>query len=292
MAESSRLGSSPSRLRRHTTPTTSRPQPPQRAASQAPSDSDDSASLLEGGHDDETGFFIAQANDSQSSLGVTNLRDMSLGTDLARQRRVSPVSRLPPELLIAIFTKLSSTADLRNCMLVSYSWAMHCVGVLWHRPQCNVWKNVNNITTSLSQNPFFRYHEMVKRLNLATLHDKVNDGTIQPFQHCKRIERLTLTKCSNLTDSGLAGLLEGNKHLQALDVTDIVSLTDHTLHAVARNCPRLQGLNVTNCIKLTDESLVMVAAHCRQVKRVCIFNAEKIHLPKLTLCKAQIQQPF
>lgn len=257
-----------SRNRRHTSPTTTRPAPPPRAPSQAPSESDDSTSSPERALDDDTDFFMIQANDSQSSIGVTNLREMSMSIDLEQQRRQSPISRLPPELLISVFAKLSSTADLRSCMLVSYNWAIHCVGVLWYRPQCNVWKNLINVTTSLSKDPFFPYHEMVRRLNVAALHDKVNDGTIQPFMQCKRIERLTLTNCSKLTDSGVSGLVEGNRHLQALDVTDIRALTDHTMLTVGTHCPRLQGLNVTNCSRITDESLVAVAENCRQIKRV------------------------
>lgn len=289
---SRRCGASspPSRNRRHTTPTTSRPQPPSRISSHAPSDSDDSASSPERTLDDDTDFFMAQANDSQSSIGVTNLREMSMSIDLEQQHRQSPISRLPPELLISIFVKLGSTADLRSCMLVSYNWAVHCVGVLWHRPQCNVWKNLINVTASLSKDPFFPYHEMVRRLNLAALQDKVNDGTIQPFMQCKRIERLTLTNCSKLTDSGVAGLVEGNKHLQALDVTDIRSLTDHTLLTVATHCPRLQGLNVTNCSKITDESLVAVAENCRQIKRVskdlCLCDTTSADI-----VQAQTEQP-
>lgn len=293
MAQPYEADSSPSRDGRYTSPSTSRPHPPPRIPSQTPSEeSDDSASSPEQLLDDDTDFFMAQANDSQSSIGVTNLREMSMSIDLEQQRRVSPISRLPPELLISIFAKLSSTVDLRSCMLVSYNWAIHCVGVLWHRPQCNLWKNLINVTSSLSKNPFFPYHEMVRRLNLATLHDKVNDGTIQPFMQCKRIERLTLTNCSKLTDSGVSCLVEGNKHLQALDVTDIRSLTDHTLLTVSSHCPRLQGLNLTNCSKITDESLVAVAESCRQIKRV----SKHLHplLPfRLTLAKLKLNNlPF
>jgi F-box and leucine-rich repeat protein GRR1 len=294
MARPCGADSSPLRNRRHTSPAISRPHPPPRTPSQAPSESDDSASSPERTLDDDTDFFMAQANDSQSSIGVTNLREMSMSIDLEQQHRLSPISRLPPELLISIFAKLSSTADLRSCMLVSYNWATHCVGVLWHRPQCNDWKNVVNITSSLSKNPFFPYHEMVRRLNLATLHEKVNDGSIQPFMQCKRIERLTLTNCSKLTDSGVSGLVEGNKHLQALDVTDIRSLTDHTLLTVAGHCPRLQGLNLTNCSRITDESLVAVAENCRQIKRVSSYISLSTFLYLLTnVDPAQTQQsPF
>ena len=240
-----------------------------RSLSEAVSESDSSISSPENLADEDNDFFMVQANDSQSSLGVTNLREMSVSVDLEREHRISPISKLPPELLLAIFAKLATTTDLRNCMLVSYHWAAHCVGILWHRPLCNKLTNLLSVTSSLSSNAgFFPYHDLVRRLNLSALSDKVNDGTVQPFMHCKRIERLTLTNCSNLTDQGVSNLVDGNKHLQALDVTDLNSLTDHTLLTVASSCPRLQGLNVTNCTNITDESLVAVSEHCRQLKRV------------------------
>ena len=236
--------------------------------SEASSDSDDSVSSPERLIDDDTDFFMVQANDSQSSLGVTNLRDMSVSVDLERERRISPITRLPPELLLAIFAKLTSTADLINCMLVSYHWALHTVGILWHRPLCNKWSNLLSVVHSLSSTGFFPYHELVRRLNLSALSDKISDGSVQPFMHCKRVERLTLTGCSKLTDHGVSNLVFGNKHLQALDVTDLDALTDHTLFAIADNCPRLQGLNITNCHNITDESLAAVSEQCRQLKRV------------------------
>jgi hypothetical protein len=200
---------------------------------------------------------------------------------------------LPAELLISIFVKLNSTKDLRSCMLVSYHWAVNCVGILWHRPQCSKWDNLINVTTSLSKNPFFPYHQMIRRLNLATLQKRVSDGTIQPFIQCKRIERMTLTSCSGLTDQAVSSLVNGNTHLQALDVSDIRALTDQTLYTVAENCPRLQGLNVMNCSNITDESLVAVAQNCRQIKRVSLV-ATSAHLPcalPLIIALAEIKQP-
>jgi F-box and leucine-rich repeat protein GRR1 len=123
---------------------------------------------------------------------------------------------------------------------------------------------------------YFPYHDLVKRLNLSALSEKISDGTIIPFAMCKRIERLTLTNCSMLTDKGVSDLVDSNRHLQALDVSELKSLTDHTLFMVAKNCPRLQGLNITGCIKVTDDSLVAVAETCRQIKRVCGLCLEKL----------------
>lgn len=245
-----------------------------RLASEAPSESSASSSP-ENVPDDDTDFFMAQANDSQSSLGVATFRDMSVSQEDPEElrQRLSPIYRLPNELLMAVFSKLTSSQDLLNCMLVSHKWASHAVGILWHRPLCNTWKNFETVVTSIGaddeKNPaFFNYFDLVKRLNLSNLSDKVNDGSVGCFVKCKRVERLTLTNCTNLTDSGVSEMVRGSKQLQAMDVSELRYLTNHTLFAVAENCGRLQGLNITNCGRITDESLTAVSLKCKQLKRV------------------------
>jgi F-box and leucine-rich repeat protein GRR1 len=229
--------------------------------------------------DEETDHFMTLNNDSQSSLGaITIVHDDSTKADLEKAYRLTPISKLPPEILISIFVKLTTTADLKSCMLVSYHWALYAVGILWHRPLCNKWSNLFNVVTTLERRHrgYFHYCDMVKRLNLSALSDKISDGSVLPFMDCKGIERLTLTNCTKLTDYGVAGLVNGCKKLQALDVTDLRSLTDVTLSTVAQNCSKLQGLNITNCSNITDESLSQVADKCRQLKRLKLNRVNKI----------------
>ncbi|PYH43194.1 uncharacterized protein BP01DRAFT_417403 [Aspergillus saccharolyticus JOP 1030-1] len=217
-----------------------RSRPPARESSEAPSESSSSTSP-DRTADDDTDFFTAQANDSESSLGAINGRDSHAYYE--SDRALPPIGRLPPEILIAIFARLSSPADMMSCMLI--------------------------ISTTVSDpNSAFAYSHQIKRLNLSALSSDVSDGTVMSFAQCNRIERLTLTNCSKLSDKGVSDLVEGNRHLQALDVSDLRHLTDHTLYTVARNCPRLQGLNVTNCNKITDDSLIVVSRNCRQIKRL------------------------
>ena len=238
-----------------------------RCPSAAPSETSGSTSP-ERAADDDTDLFMAQANDSQSSIGVANFRDSRLSSELTEP--LPPIGRLPPEILIAIFSKLVAPSDMLNSMLVCRGWAANSVGILWHRPTCNTWANVRSVTTSLGKpDSLFNYADLIKRLNLSALSDDVSDGTILSFNQCKRIERLTLTSCKNLTDKGVSDLVEGNRHLQALDVSDLRHLTDHTLATVSRDCPRLQGLNITGCSKVTDDALLVVSQKCRQIKRVC-----------------------
>jgi F-box and leucine-rich repeat protein GRR1 len=238
--------------------------------------SDTSANPLE---DDDTDYFVVHPNDSQSSLGaITVVRDCDPDVDVEETHRLTPISKLPPEILISILAKLTTTADLKSSMLVSYYWAIYAAPILWHRPLCNKWTNLLNVVATLgkAERAYFQYHDMVKRLNLSAISDKINDGTVQPFMGCKGIERLTLTNCSKLTDFGVAGLVDSCRKLQALDVTDLDSLTDRTLQVVADNCSKLQGLNITNCSNVTDDSLVQIAEHCRQLKRLKLNGVFKI----------------
>ncbi|RAH73542.1 uncharacterized protein BO66DRAFT_408866 [Aspergillus aculeatinus CBS 121060] len=221
---------------------------PARFSSEAPSESSSSTSP-DRTADDDTDFFTAQANDSESSVGGVNGRDSHAYYD--SDRALPPIGRLPPEILIAIFAKLSSPADMMSCML--------------------------SISTTVGKpNSFFPYSDLIKRLNLSALSGDVSDGTVMTFAQCNRIERLTLTNCSKLSDTGVSDLVEGNRHLQALDVSDLGHLTDHTLYTVARNCPRLQGLNITNCTKVTDDSLLVVSRNCRQIKRLKLNGVAQV----------------
>ena len=245
------------------------PRPDVLEAATSTSASSSSSSPERAAYEDDTDFFTSQRNDSQSSIGVSSLREVVLSPDQEREHRISPISRLPPEILISIFTKLSSSMDLRTCMLVSKAWSRNSVDLLWHRPLCNTWENLQSVTKSIQKpDGYYSYNTLVKRLNLSNLNEQINDGSVYPFIMCKRIERLTLTGCVKLTDGGVSSLIHGSKSLLALDITGLDSITDHTLRAVSENCGRLQGLNITDCSKVTDESLVAVAERCHYLKRV------------------------
>ena len=219
--------------------------------------------------DDDGDFFLVQKNESESSFGILNSRDSSAPPRL-REREKYPIDWLPSELLISIFSKLSSPQDLYNCLRVSKTWSRCCIDLLWHRPLFTSWERLSNVAESLQkEDAYWPYADLIKRLNLSNLSQDINDGTLQPFTGCKRIERLTLTGCHNLTDRGIIALVEGSRTLLALDVTGISSITDVTIQALSRNCPRLQGLNITHCKNVTDESLVPLAASCKYLKRVC-----------------------
>lgn len=215
--------------------------------------------------DYEESDFYAGNNDSQSSIGVPTFQDMAVSEEL----KVSPANRLPAEVLIGIFSKLNSPQDLLNCMCVSKRWARNSVDLLWHRPACTNWRKHSSICKTLSlHNPYFEYREFIKRLNLASLAENVNDGSVLPLSVCKRVERLTLTSCKELTDHGLIRLITGSSHLLALDISSVSQVTEGTMFALALHCRRLQGLNISGCKKISNQSMIRVAESCKYIKRV------------------------
>jgi F-box and leucine-rich repeat protein GRR1 len=219
--------------------------------------------------DESTDFFMEQSNESVSSIGVPTLSDRSMSDTEEDMTPKSPVYSLPPEILIAVFAKLSSISDLRNCMLVSKAWATNSVELLWHRPLCNGVANMQIIIESITKaRPYFAYGQLVKRLNMASMTEGINDGTLLPMAGCKRVERLTLTNCTNLTDLSVGELLIGNRNLLALDLTGVGLITDRSMMIVAENCKRLQGLNIHGCRLITDESMIAVSKNCKFIKRV------------------------
>lgn len=245
---------------------------PYRGRSGEDGDSQSSSSNSPARADYEESDFYAGNNDSQSSIGVPTFQDMAVSEEL----KVPPANRLPAEVLIGIFSKLNNPQDLVNCMCVSKRWARNSVDLLWHRPACTTWNKHGSICKTLSlPDPYFAYRDFIKRLNLATLADRVNDGSVAPLSVCTRVERLTLTNCEGLTDHGLIGLITGSSHLLALDISGDRQITEASMLALAENCRRLQGLNISGCKKISNESMIQVAENCRYIKRVSsvLFNS-------------------
>ncbi|KAI2607912.1 RNI-like protein [Hypoxylon sp. NC1633] len=225
--------------------------------------------------DNEESDFFHVANDSQSSLGVVpNLQDMQVSDSECLPK----VTVLPSEILISIFSRINNPSELLNCMLTCKRWARNVVEILWHRPACTTWIKHSNICATLGlEKPFFTYTDFVKRLNLASLADKVNDGSVIPLAVCTRVERLTLTNCHGLTDLGLIPLVRGNPHLLAVDISGDRNITEKSIFAMAENCHRLQGLNVSNCKQISNESMVQLAKNCKYIKRLKLNDCDQVN---------------
>ncbi|KAI1174401.1 hypothetical protein F4777DRAFT_383885 [Nemania sp. FL0916] len=223
---------------------------------------------------EESDFFLAN-NDSQSSLGVVpNLQDMQVSD----QECLPTVAALPSEILISIFSRISDPKELLHCMLTCKRWARNVVEILWHRPSCTTWEKHAAICATLSlEQPFFTYTDFIKRLNLAALADRVNDGSVTPLAVCTRVERLTLTNCHGLTDVGLTPLVRSSQHLLALDISGDRHITETSIVAIAETCRKLQGLNVSGCNSISNESLIQLAKSCRFIKRLKLNDCNQVN---------------
>ncbi|KAI0124168.1 F-box domain-containing protein [Xylariales sp. AK1849] len=225
---------------------------------------------------DESDFYHVN-NDSESSLGVVpNLQDMQVND----QECLPIAATLPSEILISIFSRLSTPQDMFKCMLVSKRWARNVVEMLWHRPTCTSWDKHTKICQTLGledPTPTFAYPEFIKRLNLAALAANVSDGSVMPLAVCTRVERLTLTNCKDLTDVGLIALVRNSQHLLALDISQDVKITEASIFAIAENCRRLQGLNVSSCKSISNESMVQLAENCKYIKRLKLNDCDQLN---------------
>ncbi|KAI9742826.1 MAG: SCF ubiquitin ligase complex subunit [Claussenomyces sp. TS43310] len=220
---------------------------------------------------EESDFFAAN-NDSQSSIGVPTFQDMAV-----TEEPCPPINLLPAEVMIGIFSKLNNPLDLLNSMLVCKMWARNSVGLLWHRPACTTWIKHSAICHTLGlERPYFEYKDFIKRLNLAALADRVNDGSVAPLAVCTSVERLTLTNCQGLTDRGLIELVTGNSRLLALDISGDTQITEAAINVLAVECTRLQGLNISGCTKISNESMIKIAENCRSIKRLKLNDCGQI----------------
>lgn len=184
---------------------------------------------------------------------------------------LAKAATIPSELIIQIFKYVTSTADLKSCILVCKSWCRCGVEQLWHKPVFTGYPSLLKLLYTLSRSTqTFPYSLLIRRLNFSFLGENINDKLLARLSSCERLERLTLGGCREITDTGLLRLLEKAEGLIALDVSEIVNLTDAVIDLVGERCRRLQGLNVSSCKKVTDKGIISVASRCKSLRRVCV----------------------
>ncbi|CAG8453113.1 8878_t:CDS:2 [Ambispora gerdemannii] len=183
---------------------------------------------------------------------------------------------IPSELILHIFKFITSTSDLKSCILVCKSWCSCGVEILWHKPVFSGNALVKLLITISRPTQTFPYALLIRRLNFSFLGENVSDAILSRLNGCERLERLTLGGCKRLTDIGLIGLINKAEGLVALDVSDIMNLTDAVVELVGQRCRRLQGLNVSLCKKITDTGVIAVASRCRSLRRIKLSGCENV----------------
>ncbi|KAJ3502493.1 hypothetical protein NMY22_g18564 [Coprinellus aureogranulatus] len=189
----------------------------------------------------------------------------------------SPISSIPPELLIFILKHLHTPRDLLSSLRVSRTWCECAVELLWHKPAFTRYTTLEKMAKVLKRpDQTFSYAKFIRRLNFLNLGKELKDETFITFAQCDRLERLTLSGCHLLTAPHIEASLIKFPNLVALDLTNVKETTNEAIISFAKLATRLQGINLQNCTKISDAALIALAQHCPILRRVKLSGLEGI----------------
>jgi F-box and leucine-rich repeat protein GRR1 len=189
----------------------------------------------------------------------------------------SPMSHLPPEVLIHILKHLHNPRDLHTSLLVCRAWCECSVELLWHKPSFSKLSTFVKMIDVLSRgDQTFAYARFIRRLNFLFLGPEVTDTLFSRLTQCDRLERLTLVGCTSISDDSLARVLPCCSNLVAIDLTGVANTTDDAIVGLATSAKRLQGINLGGCKKVTNEGVMALATHCPLLRRVKLSGVERV----------------
>ncbi len=113
-------------------------------------------------HDqDSRAFFITPARwSNKRSIDIIPFKESTH----------SPMSGLPPEILIHILKHLHSPRDLFNCLRISRTWCECAVELLWHKPAFPKYDTLEKMARLLTKpDQSFNYSHFIRRLNFLSL---------------------------------------------------------------------------------------------------------------------------
>lgn len=189
----------------------------------------------------------------------------------------SPMSNLPPEVLIHILKHLHSTRDVLSVLRVSRTWCECSVELLWHKPAFPKHETLQKMARLLaSPHQTFTYSRFIRRLNFLTLGNHLKDDIFSAFSRCDRLERLTLVNCENISGEALARVLPCFPGLVAVDLTGVERTTNEAIIGLASSAKRLQGINLAGCREVSDEGIMALAENCPLLRRVKLSGLESL----------------
>ena len=188
---------------------------------------------------------------------------------LQRPTHLSPISMIPPEIMIQIFKHLHSPKDLYAVIRVSRTWCQCAVELLWHKPTFAKYDTIYKMARLLrKERQTFTYPRFIRRLNFLNHGPDLTDDLLSGFARCDRLERLTLIGCKHHSGEALARILPNFSNLVAIDLTGVVRTSSESIIGLAKVASRLQGINLSSCNKVTDDGIVALANSCPLLRRV------------------------
>ncbi|KAF8663408.1 hypothetical protein AX16_000980 [Volvariella volvacea WC 439] len=200
----------------------------------------------------------------------------------------SPMSHLPPEVLIHILKHLHSPRDLLSALRVSRTWCECTVELLWHRPTFPKFATLKKMAALLiTRHQTFAYATFIRRLNFLNLGHDLTDDIFRSFVGCERLERLTLINCELLSSDALRRTLPSFPNLVAIDLSNVVSTNDEAIIGLAQAARRLQGINLAGCKAVTDVGVMALANSCPLLRRVKLSGLQELtDVPVSALAKS------
>jgi len=181
----------------------------------------------------------------------------------------SPISTIPPEIMIQIFKHLPSPKDIFTALRVSRTWCQCAVELLWHKPSFPKYSTIDKMAALLQRdNQTFTYSNFIRRLNFLNHGADLVDDLFSIFSRCSRLERLTLIGCKHITSEMLAQVLQSFSNLVAIDLTSVTKTSSDSLISLSSVATRLQGINLSGCDKVTDPGIIALASACPLLRRV------------------------
>ncbi|KAF7301833.1 SCF E3 ubiquitin ligase complex F-box protein GrrA [Mycena indigotica] len=190
---------------------------------------------------------------------------------------LSPISRIPPELLIHILKHLHAVKDLHTALQVSRTWCECSVELLWHKPAFPKYDTLVKMAALLdSPDQTFTYASFIRRLNFLSLGKELRDRTFNVLARCDRLERLTLVNCEHVSADALSQVLPCFTHLVAIDLTGVGNTSNTAIVGLASSAQRLQGINLAGCKRVSDRGVLALANNCPLLRRVKLSGLEDL----------------
>ncbi|KAJ9080642.1 SCF ubiquitin ligase complex subunit [Entomophthora muscae] len=218
----------------------------------------------------------------------------------------------PPEILVQIFSFLSSPVDLATCSMVSRYWYRVASRLIWSRPLLFSLTSLQKLANLFKSGKVPR-HCLVKEFNLTNLDETHRNNQMLSFHLSRMMSRvgpslleLDLGFCkglknydlmcfipylSNLTSLNLAGgnrsdivLTKLVKHcpsLVRLSLSWNSHLTDFGFIELARQCPQMQYLDLTNCAQISDNAVTAISSYCRKLRALSLSYCENVTVESL-----------
>ncbi|KAK2466112.1 hypothetical protein APHAL10511_001754 [Amanita phalloides] len=235
-----------------------------------------STSLSDDDNDDDVQFHD---QDSQAFLITPAQWSNKRSLDIIPFKELthSPMSGLPPEILIHILKHLHLPRDLFSCLRVSRTWCECAIELLWHKPAFPKYDTLEKMARLLTKpDQSFNYFHFIRRLNFLSLGSQLQDDVFSVFARCDRLERLTLVNCEHLTSVVLSRILPCFADLVAVDLSGAIHTNNDAIISLAISAKRLQGINLAGCVEVSDNGIIALALNCPLLRRVKLSNLENL----------------